>query len=62
MPGRPPCPKCDARLLLVQVRAINDAVGMHRYECMNCDFVRENPTLEKAKPAGGWITKVKPAA
>lgn len=43
MPGRPPCPKCDARLLLVQVRSINNDVGIHRYECMNCDFIRENP-------------------
>ena len=33
MPNLPKCPKCDARLLLVEVRPINVDVGMHRYEC-----------------------------
>ena len=55
MPGRPLCPKCDAKLLLVEVRPINSAVGIHLYERMNCDFIREEPTLEKVKPIKGWV-------
>jgi hypothetical protein len=46
-------------MLLVKVVPIDSVVSQHQYACMRCDYVRDDPTLEKIKPAGGWIIEPK---
>jgi hypothetical protein len=59
MPGRPLCPKCDSKMLLVKVVLVNGAISTHNYECMRCDYVQQTPILEKVMPTGGWVIEAK---
>jgi hypothetical protein len=51
----------ELRDMLPGNRSINDEVGMHRHEFLRCDFSREDPTLEKARPTAGWVIEVRPS-
>jgi hypothetical protein len=59
MPDHPHCPKCDARLVLTQVTAVNVNVGIHHLECPRCDYVLDIPRLETARPSNGWVIQRK---
>jgi hypothetical protein len=57
--GRPACPKCKARMMLVSIEPASPGVDLHTFECALCNHVLtalaafEDPVT--SKDVGRWL-------
>jgi hypothetical protein len=46
-------------MLLIKVEPLTAVVALHHHACLKCDHEQCDPTLEMARPAGGWIIETR---
>ena len=53
---RPACPKCKARMMLVNIEPERQGVDLHTYQCAVCNHVLTTlAAYEDSKDLGRWL-------